>query len=114
MEIKSKIIWVLAASFLAGAPAYALSAPREIRAVEWLELSLVKRMEHILASMVLLSQNGVPLGKTPDEYYDAVAEKLRFTPDLFSVNVTQILAGIVYETEPGTREVLDGLRKKRG
>lgn len=69
--------------------------------LEWLQMSMGKRMDCILFSMYVLTKSGVPMNKSPNDYYDAVAEKLRLNPSLYSENVTSILASIVNKRESG-------------
>ena len=69
--------------------------------LEWLQMSMGERMDCILFSMFVLSKNGYPMNKTPNDYYDAVGEKLRLNPNLYSENVTSILASIVNKRERG-------------
>ena len=83
-----------------------------VTGLEWLQMSARDRFEYVLTSMYILTQQGVALSKSPNDYYNAVSERLRLNPNLYSANVTNILASILYETEPGGREALD--RIKRG
>lgn len=69
--------------------------------LEWLQMSMGERMDCILFSMFVLSKNGYPMNKTPNDYYDAVGEKLRLNPNLYSENITSILASIVNKRESG-------------
>ena len=84
---------------------------KDATGLEWLQLSMGERAEYILMSMAALTQSGVELGKSPSDYCDAVEEKLRLNPNLYSGGVTDILASVVYEGEPGSRTVLDKIRK---
>ena len=86
--------------------------PREVAGLEWLQMSAGDRLDNILTSMYILTQHGVALSKSPNDYVNAVGERLRLNPNLYSANVTNVLASIVYETEPGSGEALDKLRKK--
>jgi hypothetical protein len=85
----------------------------EVTGLEWLQMSIGERTDSILYSMYVLTQHGVELAKTGNDYYNAVEEKLKLNPDLYHKDLTNILASIVYETEPGSREVLDQWRKDR-
>jgi len=90
----------------------ASQSSREITGLEWLKMSADKRLDYIVTSMYVLTNHGVDLEKSPNSYYKAVEERLRFNPDFYSANVANILASIVYETEPGARAALDQIRKK--
>ena len=85
---------------------------KEVTGLTWLQMSAGERMDYLMTSMFILTGHGVKFGKSPNDYYDAVNERLRFNPDLYSANVTNILASIVYEQEPGSREALDQIKKK--
>jgi len=69
--------------------------------LEWLQMSMGERMECILFSMYVLTQSGEQINKSPNDYYDAVGEKLRLNPNLYSENVTSILASIVNKPDRG-------------
>ncbi len=80
--------------------------------LQWLQMSGGDRLECLIASMVILTNYGVRLERSPNDYYDVVGDKLRLNSSYYSANVTNILASIVYEQEPGNREALDRTRKK--
>src|SRR3990167_5425352 len=80
---------------------------KEATGLEWLQMSMGERQDCVLSSMYVLSNEGVDLSKTLEDYYDAVGGKLRLNPNLYSESVTDILASIVYEKEPLGRETLD-------
>lgn len=84
----------------------------ETTGLEWLQMSIGDRTEAILFSMYVLTQHGVDLAKTGNDYYNAVEEKLKLNPDLYHKDITNILASVVYETEPETRQTLDQWRKR--
>ena len=84
---------------------------KDVAGIEWLQMSLGDRMDAILASMTLLTKNGVPLDGSPNDYYNMVDEKLRNDPSYYNVTVTQILANIIYGKEAQAREALDKLKK---
>ena len=62
--------------------------------------------------MSVISNQGVRLERTPNDYCNTVQEKLRAHPDLYQDSVTNILAQAVYEKEPGAREALDKVKVK--
>lgn len=85
--------------------AYAKEKPetvilRDIRGLEWLQSSFGDRRAHIASSMIVLSQRGVPLHRSPDEYASAVSNKLTVDPSKYSSTVTEILATIAQEDGP--------------
>ncbi|OIO39381.1 MAG: hypothetical protein AUJ71_00815 [Candidatus Omnitrophica bacterium CG1_02_49_16] len=84
----------------------------DISALEWLQMSIGEKQDHIFASMYNLDQHGVPLHKPASYYYNLVQEKLTANPNLYDVNLTDILSSIVYEKEAGAREILDKMKQK--
>jgi hypothetical protein len=110
MKSMKRAIAVPLAIMAAATSAFAMPSSQSIKGLDWLQLSLGERMEYILASMLIMTRHGVEFGKSINDYHDAVAEKLRTHPDLYYTDVTNILASIVYEWEPGTRVALDKLR----
>ena len=69
--------------------------------LEWLQMSMGERMDCILFSMYVLTKSGEQINKAPNDYYDAVGEKLRLDPNLYSETITSILASIVKKRESG-------------
>lgn len=94
--------------------AFAADKPKEpVRipsGIEWLSGSMGERFDQVIAAMAILSQSEVNLEKTPADYYTALEKRLKRTPAENQRILTQILADIVYETEPRSRLVLDKLR----
>ena len=86
-------------------------SPTEMTGLEWLQAGAGEKMDCVLTSMYILVKHDVPLKRSPNDYYNLVEEKLRANPNLYSSDVTDILALAVYEKEPGTKEALDKLRK---
>ena len=84
----------------------------DVSGMDWFELSLGERMDHILASMSILSHQGVPIKKSMNDYYNAVSEKLRTDPSLYETKITNILASIIYEKDPESRAKIDQFRNK--
>lgn len=80
--------------------------------LEWLRLSEKDQLDYIMSSMFILTNHGVIFTKTPVEYYYAVKERMRFNPDFYSANITNILASIIYEQEPDNRDAIDQIRQK--
>ena len=106
-----KISLFLIGSFVA-VFAYAAMPQQNVTGLEWLQMSMGERMDSLLASMVVLDKSGVKLKRAPNDYYDAVRESLKAAPDLYSSDLTNILASIVYAKEPDTRPALEKLRSK--
>ncbi len=79
----------------------------EVSGLEWLQMSMGDRQDNLLASIYILNKNGVELRKSPNDYFNIVEEKLRSSPHLYDTDLTRILASIVYEIEPRSREALD-------
>ena len=84
----------------------------DVSGMEWFELPMGERMDHILASMIVLDRQGVPIKKSMNDYYNAVSAKLRADPGLYDTKITNILASIIYEKDPESRGKLDQFRSK--
>ena len=106
------LLVVLTISSIGFAETPQVDPAKQVSGLEWLQMSAGERANYVLASMYILHGNGIALNKSPDEYYNAIEEKLTSSPGLYSANLTNILASIVYEKEPGARESLDQFRKK--
>ena len=100
-KIKKSFAIILIAITVAGVNAFAetskADAPKEITGLEWLQLSAADRRDRVMMSLFVLSQHGVELDKSKSagDYYNEVNEKLITHPDLYSSNLTNILASIV-------------------
>lgn len=79
---------------------------------DWLLMSDPEKVVHALTAIETLQVKGVPFGKSPNDYIKAINNRLVDTPGLASADVTSILASIIYETEPASRETLDQIKKK--
>ena len=91
-----------------------LSTPKvmdSVTGIQWLQMSADERADSLTLSMYILANRGVNLQRSPNDYYDAVNQKLRLDPNLYTAKLTNILASIVYEEEPENREALDRFRK---
>ena len=109
--MKSKI---LCAFLLAGSIASAsvqAEVHKDVTGLEWLELSIGERMDQLLASMLVLTQHGVPLRQALNDYYNLVDERLKKNPGYYGMELTNLLAQAVYENEEGTRGALDKYRE---
>ena len=84
----------------------------DVSGMEWFELSIGERMDHILASMSVLNRQGVSIKKSMNDYYNAVSEKLRTNPGLYDTKITNILASIIYDKDPESRAKIDQFRNK--
>jgi hypothetical protein len=103
----------LAALVLLGAAPKKNVPLRDVSGLEWLEMSVGERTDQIVASMLKLAQEGIPLANPPDEYYRAVHFAVRRDPSYNRVPVTTILALEAYENEPEARPAIDALRARR-
>ena len=79
--------------------------------IEWLYGSMGERFDAVIASMAVLTRSGVNLDRTPADYYTALEKNLKRDPSLNEVPLTDLLADIVYQTEPASKSTLDNLRK---
>jgi|GEM_PF-1807773 len=82
----------------------------EITGIEWMQESLGRRMDALLLSMAALQKSGVPLKRTPDQYYKEMHVLLRSHPEEYNSLLTDILARHIYGREPAARKALDALR----
>ena len=96
------LVFVITGSLPASA-----STKNDITGLEWLQLSISKRMEYIAYAMYVLTENGVELEGTPNDYYNVVDHRLKMRPSLYSSKIINLVASVVYEDEPQTREALD-------
>jgi hypothetical protein len=94
---------------LGAAPAEQRPLP-DVTGLEWLQMSVGERNDHLLASMVTLAHNGVRLAKNAEDYYGDIHKAVRLDPSLNDVPLTTILAQRAYEREPSARPALDALR----
>ncbi len=78
---------------------------------DWLLMSREEKGAYIFTAMEVLKKDGVPLGKTPDQYTSLIDSDLVNNPNALKADVTNILASVVYENDPGAREAIDKLRK---
>lgn len=83
----------------------------DVTGMEWFQMPIAERMDQISASMSVLSHHGVPMRKSMNDYYNAVSEKLRINPGRYDIEITNVLASILYEKEPRSREALDKYTK---
>jgi len=85
----------------------ALKRATPVTGLQWLQMSMSDRKDELVASLYLLSKNGVELKASVSDYYNGIEAKLRVNPGFYSSELTSILANYVYETEPESRPVLD-------
>ena len=74
---------------------------------EWLTMSKEEKGAYMFSAMEVLKEHGVPLGKTPDQYIVLIGSEIADSPDALQAYVTNILALVVYEKEPGSRTAID-------
>ena len=98
-EVRTAALFVLSLFFLG-------AGPREVTGIEWLEASSRERTESLARSMYALEKSGVELSSGPLEYYDDLHSWIRHHPADYDKGLTRLLAGRVYEKEPGQREAL--------
>lgn len=85
----------------------------EVTGASWLEKSESDQEDEIVHSMAVLSQYGIVFGHRPEHYRDAVKATLDAYPDRAGKRLTDILGGILYDTEPESRPALDKITLKR-
>ncbi len=100
---------------LALAPMPLLSAGQDyekpISGMEWLEQSIVDRLERVRVSMVILHTHGIPVTESSNDYYNALEKKIKREPEIAQSDLTSILASVIYELDPSAREALDKFRR---
>lgn len=89
----------------------AVKPGKPVTGYSWLKMTDAERLDYVMTSLYILTNQGVEYKGSPKAYMDAIGEKLDKSTDLYDANVTNILASVIYETEPGTREALDKIRK---
>ncbi len=112
--MRLRIEWMFV--FLALSPMCAIageSYEKPITGIAWLEESIIKRLERVRVSMVILHANGVPVSQSSNDYYNAIEKKIRQEPDKVDSDLTSILASIIYKEEPASREALDKFRTRQ-
>lgn len=70
-----------------------------------------EKVTYILTSMEVLSKHSIPLSKSPNEYMALIDQELAHNSVAYDADATNILASVVYETEPASREAIDRIRK---
>lgn len=70
---------------------------REITGLEWFQMSVGDKEDHIFAAMYRLERAGTTFARTADEYAYLIQKKLYADPGLYEVNLTDILSAIVQE-----------------
>lgn len=66
---------------------------------------------YIFTAVEILKKHGVPLGKTPSQYTALIDSKLNDDSEALNADTTNVLATVVYDTEPDARDAIDRLRK---
>lgn len=62
-------------------------------------------------ALLLVKNSGVEMKGTFLEYHEALGRHLLRHPELNASPLTNVLADYLYETDPASRAVLDGLRR---
>lgn len=110
---------ILLTSMMAAAPCLATRldysskfvADKEPTGYSWLKMNDAERLDYVMTSLYILSSHGVEYKGSPKGYMGAIGEKLDKSPELYEANVTNILASVIYETEPQSRGGLERIRK---
>lgn len=110
---RAAFIFLAALVLIGAAPVEKKIPVRDATGLEWLEMSVGARTDVIVAAMIRLTEDGVPLAYPPDKYYSAVHAAIRRDPSLNDVPVTSLLALHAYDHEPETRPAIDALRVRR-
>jgi len=87
---------------------------KNITGKEWLGMSGQEKYTCTITTMQALQQKGIPFCRAPNIYAGLIDSKLSSAPNLQSNQVGDILTRVVYEREPGARDVLDraGIKTK--
>ena len=86
---------------------------QDVTGQEWLELSLGERMDHMLAALYVLKAHGVEPRKSLNDYCNAVERALVLNSGWIENQLTDILAQVIHDKEPGARTALDSFMKER-
>ena len=107
--MKTKFFAVMAICLAVISP---VSAAEDVTGLQWLQLSAGQRMDHVRMSMAVLDYYGIKLKNTANDYYNAVSEKLRTTPQYYRLPLTDILAEVVSKIDPAAKRALEKHRVK--
>lgn len=66
-----------------------------------------KKIICLLFDMAKLQAQGVPVGRSPKKYAGAIDAALAANPELKSEDIKNILAAVLYEMKPQSREAID-------
>ena len=86
--------------------------PDRLTSEEWFAIPASSRLEHVLIAMDRLTNEGVPLNKSADEYVSEINDLFAKKPHRSAISVSDILPSIVYAKEPKSRKIMDELIKK--
>ena len=87
---------------------------QDVTGQEWLELSLGERMDHMLATIYLLQSFGVEPRKSLNDYCNSTEHALVLNSGWYQNQLTDIVAHLIYESEPGSRAALEKFTASRG
>lgn len=104
---KGIVFFILFLAFAASAGA--LEQAKLLTGKDWLLMSYDEKQASMVSSMRTLREYHVPLEKKTDDYIALMDEKTVMDADSRNLEVTQILAFIVYDTEPAAKDALDRL-----
>ncbi len=80
----------------------------------WLAMSSEEKESAVVHSMADLSERGIVFSRRPEEYGADVEQILKTNPSRQSELLTNLLAAVLYETEPESRAALEGFRTDSG
>ncbi len=111
MRFKSAIFWLCIGLLVTSSVRAAENYEKPVSGMEWLEKSIPERLERVRVSMLILHTNGVPVEGSANDYYNALDKKIRREPSIADTDLTNILASVIYDTDPASREVLNKFRR---
>jgi hypothetical protein len=71
------------------------AGPRDVTGLEWLQMSIGERMDHVMMSLYVLEKYGYTVTGSPNDYYNEAERRLKLDPGLYPKKLTNILAAIV-------------------
>ena len=110
--MKLKFLSLITLLFLCSASIAATQVPEKpVLGKDWLLMSHAEKVTYISSAIDRLQRHGVPFGKSPDQYLEAM-NQLSDSPKMLSADATNMLTSYVYETEPASRQAFEKLLKK--
>ena len=122
MRIKCLLIFLILSLLVISLPLYASDIEskqnivqpisEDVTGYSWLKMNDAEQLDYGMTGLDIPNNHCVEHEGLPNGYVEAIARKLDESPSLYGANLTDILASVIYENEPESREVLDGISKR--